>query len=207
VRDIAIGVMARRALVDVMKRLHSRGLVNIRGGNASIKLELAPGYTLVYITPSGKPKDILRETDIAVISLEGEIVEGKPSSEYRLHIEVYRRRREARAVVHAHSPLTLAAHRLGLLGKIADRYVEASYYVGCVEVVGMLSPGSMELARSVGEKAAKCNAIILEGHGVVAIGSATNPVEAVYEALDRVEALEDLSRIALAETYRRIGHS
>ncbi|NOZ89018.1 MAG: class II aldolase/adducin family protein, partial [Crenarchaeota archaeon] len=180
----------------------------LRGGNASALLRLPDGSVFVYITPSGAVKPRLSEESIAVMSLDGYTYWGRPSSEYRLHLEVYRRVPGARAVVHAHNPATVQAARLelrldpGLLG------VEARYYLGgCVSRVPPLEPGTQQLAEAAAEALERCPAAVMEGHGAVAVGYAEDPVAAVYEAVDRLEALEDLARAALLEAQagRRLG--
>ena len=200
-----VGERVRRALVEAMRILHSRGLVNLRGGNASARLAMPFDVEYVYITPSGKPKPLLDPLDVAVMTIDGRVVEGKPSSEYRLHLAVYRSRSDARAVVHAHNPLTVAAARLNLIDSVLDASVEARYYVGgCVGRVPYLEPGSQELAEAAAKALSRCNAAVMEGHGAVAVGVAKDPVEAVYEAVDRLEALEDAVRIALVERGCRV---
>ena len=196
----ALGLRVREALVEAMRILHDRGLVNLRGGNASARVDLPYGVTYIYITPSARPKHRLNPLDIAVMGLDGSVVEGRPSSEYRLHLAVYRARGDVRAVVHAHNPLTVAVARLGLHEKLVEASVEAKFYIGgCVALVGFHEPGTQELAEAAARALQKCNAAILENHGAVAVGLSRDPVEAVYEAVDRLEALEDTARIVLAE--------
>ncbi len=178
-------------IADVMHLLYRRGLVQVRGGNASI---YDPENSLVYISPTGIPRHRISPEDVAVISLKDRIkvVKGAPSSEWRMHIEVYRRVRNARAIVHAHSPYTIA---LSLLGVKPDPSIttEAADRVKCVNFVGRLRPGTEELATNVGKALeAGCPAAILEGHGVVAYSEL-----GIYHALEIVEALEDLSMIQL----------
>lgn len=165
--------------------------MQVRGGNASI---YDPKEELVYISPTGIPRHRIGPEDVAVISLKDgiKVVKGVPSSEWRMHIEVYRRIRGARAIVHAHSPYTIA---LNLLGVEPDPSIttEAADRIRCVSFVGKLKPGTEELATSVGRALeAGCPVAILEGHGVVAYSEL-----GIYHALEIIEALEDLSMIQL----------
>ena len=181
--------------------LHSRGLINLRGGNASARLALPNGVEYIYITPSGAAKHALSERDIAVMTPDGLVVEGRPSSEYRLHLSVYRARSDVSAVVHAHNPLTVAVAAAGLEAELLEASVEARYYVGgCVAHVPYHEPGSEELARAAADALRRCDVAVLAGHGAVAVGTSRDPVEAVYEAVDKLEALEDaaLSLVARA---------
>ncbi len=175
-------------LVDAMALLHARGLINVKGGNGSVRLG-----EYFWITPSGVAKHRLEPGVLVKIHIPTGRIEGpgKPSIEHRMHLEIYRNVEEAAAVLHAHSPYTLALHMSGL--EVApSSTVESRYAIGeCIGLVEELPPGSSELARRVGEEAKRCRVMILAGHGVVAWG------RRVYEALDALEALEDLAKISL----------
>jgi len=171
-------------LADVMRLAYERGLINILGGNASIRLR--DGF---LITPSQKPKNMLRAEDMVFVDWD-EGPKGHASMEWMMHREVYRASGSYEAVIHTHNPLTLALHEAGLKIDPAQ-YVEA-YSIGpCIEVVPRLPPGSRELAEAVGNAVKRCRVAVLLGHGVVAAAPG------IYEALDAVEALEDIARIRL----------
>ncbi len=193
-----IGLRVREALVDVMRLLYERRLVGVRGGNASALVVLPEGTRFVYVTPSGAVKPRLKPEDIAVVGVDGYVYEGKPSVEYRMHLEVYNSVEGARAVVHSHNPTTVLLYYKGLSLDTRALGVEARYYLGeCVSSVGAYEPGSVELARATASALKKCPVAVLEGHGAVAVGYNSDPVEALYEALDRLEALEDIAVASL----------
>ncbi|MEA4911287.1 MAG: class II aldolase/adducin family protein, partial [Oscillospiraceae bacterium] len=72
-------------------------------GNLSI---YDPQLGAMIITPSGLPYETMTAKDLMVITLSGEVLEGKnrPSSEWRMHAEIYKKCPEIRALVHTHSP-------------------------------------------------------------------------------------------------------
>jgi L-fuculose-phosphate aldolase len=184
-----------------MRILHERGLLNVRGGNASALVRLPDGSGFVYVTPSGAAKPRLREEDIAVMSPGGHVYWGRPTSEYRLHLRVYERLEGVRAVVHAHNPAAVLAAERGVVLDTGLAGVESRYYIGdcdAVPVAPFKPPGSVELAEAAAEALARCPVAVLEKHGAVAVGFSGDPVAAVYEAVDRLEVLEDLARAALA---------
>lgn len=183
-------------LVDAMSLLHTRGLINVRGGNGSVRFG-----DYFWITPRSVAKHRLEPGMLVKIHVPTGRVEGpgKPSIEHLMHLEIYRRVEEAAAVLHAHSPYTLALHMSGLKVDPSST-VESRYAIGeCIGLVEELPPGSSELARRVGEEAERCRAVILAGHGVVAWG------RSVYEALDALEALEDLAKISLHVATLGVG--
>jgi L-fuculose-phosphate aldolase len=180
----------RAQVADVMRRLYERGLVSARGGNASI----LGRDGLIYISPSGHPRHLIGPEHVAVIRPDGSVVEGRPSSEWRMHVEVYRRIPGARAVVHAHGSMAVAAAAAGIPLRTST-LTEAAYSLGeCgeVPVVPPVRPGTWELARAVAEALAGsgCRGAVLAGHGMVAYSG-----ETIYHALDAVEAIEELARV------------
>ncbi len=185
--------MEKARLADVLKLLYMRGLVQVKGGNASI-IDRARG--LIYITPSGTPKHTVKPEEIAVIDLEGNTINGSPSSEHMLHSQIYKAIREAKAIVHAHPPHTLALVEAGI-NIDANLLAEAHHKIKCIAKIPPIKPGTLELAETTARKMKEtnCNIAILERHGVVAYS--TNDI---YDALDTVEALEDLAKIILAKT-------
>ena len=181
----------RKEIVEVMKLLYDRGLINIMGGNASI-VDRTRG--VVYISPSAVPKNRLHPNDIAIISLDGGIILGKPSSEYQMHLSIYKSIPEANAVLHAHLPHAVLAGELGVaLNPL--KYVESKYTVGnCIATVPRLPSGTEELAEATAKALADndCKVGILLGHGAVAYSD-----KSLYHALDLLEGLEFLSYLEI----------
>lgn len=190
----------REQIAEVMKLLYSRRLVSVLGGNASI---IDRGKGLVYISPTGIPRTRITANDVAVITIDGKVVEGKPSSEWRMHIEIYRRINDAKAIVHAHPPYTLLVSRLASKG-LAPRLSDALSILseagissgGCVAEAAWAPPGTEELADEVASvlTGSRCRVAVMERHGVVAYST-----DSIYRALDAVEAIEDLARIVYSE--------
>ncbi len=181
------------ALAAVMKRMYQRGLIDVTGGNASIRVKLG-GVDFVLITPGGAAKDVLKPEDMAVIDLEGNVVYGKPSSEYRLHLAVYREMPGASAIVHAHNPLaTILAPHFPL-----ETFMPEAIDT-CITIVPHLPAGSVELARETASRMSRsgCRVAVLEKHGVVAVAEG-EPLKALIRALDLVEAVENAAQRLVA---------
>ena len=183
-------------VADVMNLLYRRGLVSVTGGNASI---YDPEWGVVYISPTGKPRHLITPSDIAIIDLDGRKIRGSPSSEWRMHVAIYKRIPGARAVVHAHGVHTITLSTL--LGEIeglepnVELLGEAAISTGgCVALAKWAKPGTWELAEKVASALADsgCRAAIMERHGAVAYSEGS-----IYRALDAIEALEDLARLTL----------
>ena len=177
------------SVADVIRLLYLKGLVQVRGGNASV---LDRNKGLVYISPSGLPRHLIEADDVAIIDLDGAVKRGIPSSEWRMHVEIYKNIADSVAVVHAHSPWTITLGELDVNEIPIDLTTEAKARVRCVTLVPRIEPGTWELAREVSKRlrAEGCNAAILRGHGVVAYST-----KSIYHALEIVEAVEDLAKI------------
>lgn len=170
----------------VMAALYKRGLVSALGGNVSARLPRAEGF---WITPSHIFKGGIGLDDLLKLDMDCNILEGvgRPSVESRTHATIYRVRPDVNAIVHAHNPITLGLALAGV--QIKPMTLEGSILLGSVEVVPFAPPGSEELSKLVEERARKARVLILQNHGVMALGS--NLLEA--EAM--AETLEDASKI------------
>ncbi len=174
-------------LVEAMKIMFQQGLINPRGGNGSVRIS---DYEIL-ITPSGLPKYMLTPNDLVRYNIVDKTYTGtyKPSIEVHAHAKIYSIREEARAVLHAHPPLTIALIDHGIRGWWETELVEAEFSVEQVYVAKPAPPGTPELATSIGkcvEKGAKI--VIIPRHGVFAWGST------VWEALDAIVALEYIAK-------------
>ena len=125
----------------------------------------------LYITPSGYPYRCMTADDIVVIDLVGNLIEGKhkPSSEWRMHCEIYRQNPAVNAVVHTHSPnATAFAVRNCAIPVVL---IEMLYFLcGDVPVAPYAPPGSEALGQAAAKQLLKRTSCLLQNHGVVAVG-------------------------------------
>ncbi|MEM0014011.1 MAG: class II aldolase/adducin family protein [Zestosphaera sp.] len=175
----------------VMKLAYEKNLINLLGGNASIRC--GEGF---FITPSQVPKNSLSIEDFVFIRLgDNQVISSssrRPSIEWRMHKAVYVARPEAYAILHTHNPYTIALYDAGLRVDVT-KFVEA-YSIGeCVETVPYKPAGSLELANSTAEALRRCRVAVLLNHGVI------SACKDLYSCLDALEALEDLSKITLVQ--------
>jgi len=167
-----------------MKSLHQRGLMTGIGGNASAR---HMNSEEVWITPSGLYKPELKPSDLVKIDLEGKTLEGifKPSMEWYFHTAIYRRRADVNAVLHTHSPFTTGLALADV--KIRPITLEAATMLAKVPILPFAYPGTEDLGKQVGEAIMGSRAVVLQNHGVVAVGFD------LIEALSTVEILEEVS--------------
>jgi L-fuculose-phosphate aldolase len=173
-----------------METLYSRGLISARGGNISCRLD--DGTML--ITPTGSFKRELSPSDIVKMRLTGEVLSGcRPSIEWRMHAGIYLRSGGAGAVIHSHPPFTT-----GLSISLTVRPVteECRLIAGEIATGPRMEQGSERLARAVSERARTHRAIVLRGHGLVAVGRNLGEAEAITEAVEENSKVFLIARLA-----------
>jgi L-fuculose-phosphate aldolase len=179
----------RDEMVRVARRLWERGLIAGPDGNVSCRLD----ERQLLITPSGTSKVDLRPAEIVVVDLEGKVVKGdlRPSSEMRMHLRVYNRRRDVTAVVHAHPP---TATGFGVAGEdlTAPVLPEIILQMGRVPLIPYQTPGTDAVADALEPFLMAHDAFLLANHGATTLGPSLSV------AHQRMESLEHAARIVLA---------
>lgn len=191
---MAVSLSARRAIVDVCHRLYDRGL--IAGGEGNVSVRLGPDHLLV--TPAGVSKGELRPAELLEVGDDGRLLrgEGAPSTEIGMHLRIYRRRGDVRAVVHAHPP-TATGFAVAGEGLASDVIPELIFQVGTVALVPYGMPGTDALADRLEPFLAGHEAFLLANHGATTVG------QSLRLAHQRMESLEQSARILL--TARLLG--
>lgn len=172
---------ARSAIVASARRLAQLGLNPGRAGNVSARV--AEGFV---ITPSALPYDAMGEDDLVLVDAEDR-PHGRhaPSTEWRLHRDIYARRPEAGGVVHTHSPCAtaLACLRRGIPAFHYEVALAGGNDVRCAEYATF---GSQELSDRAIEALAGRRACLLANHGLVSLAEDTRRAA---ELAEKVEAL------------------
>ncbi len=170
-----------------MRRLYEQKLTTTSGGNVSLRV----GDT-VLITPSQLDKGRIKAEEIGVISLDGENLTPhlKVSMESKMHLAIYNRRSDVKAIVHAHP---VYATSFAIAGKEIKTNLagEAWAIIGKTVFAPYALMGSQNLADNVGTAALKGNCILMENHGILTVG------ENLLQAFDRLEVLEAAAKMNL----------
>ncbi len=178
-------------LVEIAKRLYERNMNAALGGNVSIREEEG-----ILITPAGVNKGYLTEADLVLVDLAGNVLRGagKPSSEGKMHYEIYRQRPDVKAIIHAHPPFAvgfaLAHHDIP-----DDVLPEATIILGRVPCLPYVTPSTVELAREVAQGLHERDAAIMANHGAITVG------KSLEEAYNKMELLE---QTCMSLTYATI---
>lgn len=178
---------AREQVVHYGKELVRRGLAAGSFGNVSMYI---PEGKVLVISPSGMEYERVTPADVVVLTTDGVQLGGdkKPSSEIELHRAFYRTRPDVLAVVHTHSPY---ATTMACMGRpLRPLHYAAGYAGGEVPCIPYVPFGTRELAEAAVQGMGKeRNAVLLGGHGLVAVGPDLS------FAMDVAEQMEFLAQI------------
>ena len=165
----------KKEVIKYAQKLNSTNLSPLRSGNVSIRVthNNVEGFLL---TPSGKRYENLVPEDIVFLALKEEYDNLKlfntslnPSSEWRFHQDIYLKKNEAKAIVHAHSSHATAVSAHG-------KPIPAFHYmialaggddIKCAEYATF---GTTELSKNIIKALENRKACLMSNHGQVAFG-------------------------------------
>ena len=186
-------------LCEVADSFYRRGYAFGSTGNISVR-----EGDRVWITPTGKSLSGLSAGQLACVDLQGASRnENRPSKEFPFHLGVYRRRSDARAIVHLHSTYSVALSCLESAAADDALPPLTPYYfmrVAPLAVLPYFRPGSPELAEAVERAAPAHHCMLLRNHGVICAG------RDLGEAVDRAEELEQTARLHFILRGERVRH-
>ncbi len=94
----------KKLIIDIGKRLWTRGFVAANDGNITVRI----GENEILTTPTGVSKGFMTQDMIIKMTMDGKVISPKnqyrPSSEVKMHIQVYKQRDDIKSVIHAHPP-------------------------------------------------------------------------------------------------------
>lgn len=177
--------MSIKDLVDAGKYLASLGYVEGREGNLSVRVD--GGF---YVKATNAFMSDMTEQDYVFVDMDGRHQgERPPSSEYRMHLAIYRMAPWVNYVVHTHPVYSLSVAEA--TGRIDLLHSEAKiYFKKGISVLPYIEPGTQELADAVALKVKDgYEAVLLKLHGLVTVG------ETLDVALMRTVSVEKSAKI------------
>jgi L-fuculose-phosphate aldolase len=178
----------RSDIVEIGRRLWQRGYVASNDGNISVRLD----DRRLITTPKNVSKGFMTADMMVVTDLDGRKLAGDraPSSELKMHLQVYRDRPDARAVVHAHPP---TATGFAVAGIPLDRAVLAEVVttLGSIPIAEYATPSTDELPAACSKYLKAHDGLLLANHGALAIGPD------LLTAYHRMETIEHFAKISL----------
>ena len=160
----------RAQVIKYAKKLNTTNLSALRSGNVSVRVK-EKGVNGFYITPSGAKYSSLKTKDIVFVSLKGRFdkKKDKPSSEWRFHQDIYVNKKDAKAIVHAHSTCATAV-------STHNKSIPAFHYM--VGVAGgndikcskYATFGTRSLSKNILSALKNRTACLMSNHGQIAFG-------------------------------------
>lgn len=155
----------RNAVIKTCLQMNAEGINQGTSGNVSVRT--GEGF---LITASGVPYDKMKPAHVIEMDLEGNYRgDFLPSTEWRMHMDIFRARPEAKAIVHVHSTYATA---LACLRKDIPAF---HYMIGVtggtsLRVSGYAEFGTQELSDTMLKAMADRTACLLANHGQICFG-------------------------------------
>lgn len=171
--------------------LWHRGLTGSLEGNLSCRLT----DQTFLCTPSMLHKGMLNPDDLVVVDAHGNAIgPGKPTSELKLHLQMYRLRPDAKAIVHAH-PQWATAMALNH-ETIPDDYLpEAACLLGSVCLLPFVMPGTILDDEQLRPIAQEHKSFLMANHGALVLANDLVEGFSRMETLERIAAVVSVARL------------
>ncbi len=178
----------KKLIVEIGKRIWQRGYVAANDGNITVKLNDRE----ILTTPTGMSKGFMDVDMIIKVDINGKVISGnpkyRPSSEAKMHFEVYKERPDVKSVVHAHPPYATSFAVAGIpLNKCV--LPEAIIVLGAVPTAKYGLPSTMEIPDAIREHIKNSDVLLLENHGALSLGTD------LLNAYHKMETLEHTASI------------
>jgi L-fuculose-phosphate aldolase len=178
----------KKQIVEIGKRIWQKGYVASNDGNITVMMNDDELLT----TPTGVSKGFMTTDMIIKCDKKGNVISGnskfRPSSEVKMHLEVYKERPDIKSVVHAHPQYATSFAVAGIpLNKCV--LPEAIIVIGAVPIAPYGLPSTMEIPDAIRPLIKNSDAILLENHGALTLGSD------LLNAYHKMETLEHTASI------------
>jgi len=173
----------KQLICHIGKRIYDRNMAAANDGNISVKLNEDEWLC----TPTGVSKGFMTPEYICKVDAQGNVIEAngnyRPSSEIKMHMRIYQKREDVKAVVHAH-PAYATSFAIAGIPLTQPIMPEAVIFLGCVPIVEYGTPSTMEIPDNVEKYLEYYDAVLLESHGALTWGS---DLLTAYHKMESVE--------------------
>jgi L-fuculose-phosphate aldolase len=182
----------RHELIEICRLMYQKNLIVSIDGNVSVRL----GGERLLTTPSGVCKGLIEAQDLVITDMAGQVGSEesapgnsyRPSSELRMHLEIYRQRPDVRAIVHAHPPITTALTVAGV-SLAACILPETLVNLGTIVTTAYATPTSADVPLVIRDLIRDHDALVLDRHGAVTVGVS------LMDAYAKMEKVENAAQV------------
>jgi L-fuculose-phosphate aldolase len=174
---------AKNMVCAAGKKLLKEGLVARTWGNVSVRIN----DRQMVITPSGRRYDELNPSDMVLVDFYTLKFEGKikPSSELKLHCQVYKTRPHIQAVIHTHqmyaSIVAAAQKDVMVLNEEHQRILGGPV----IKAAPYALPNTKKITVETANAIEQSNAALMANHGAVCIGTSLDGAFEVANTLEK----------------------
>ncbi len=181
----------KKEVIEYAKKLNTENLSPLRSGNISVRAN-NDGVDGFFITPSGIRYDELKTESIVFLEFNEnnnlKKISDKtvnPSTEWRFHQDIYIEKKDAQAIVHAHSAnaAAVSAHGKNIP---AFHYMVALAGGNNIKCAEYATFGTKELSQNIINALEERKACLMSNHGQVAFG------KSLSEAFELAEEIENI---------------
>lgn len=178
----------KQQICDIGKRIYDRRMVASNDGNISVRIS----ENEYLCTPTGVSKGFMTPEYICKIDGEGNVLEAnegfRPSSEIKMHLRVYAKRPDVKAVVHAH-PIFATSFAIAGIPLTQPIMPEAVIALGEVPIAEYGTPSTKEIPDAVEKYLPYYDAVLLANHGAL---SYSDSLLAAYHKMESLEFYAEL---------------
>ncbi len=209
----------KKDICDIGQRIWQKGFCAGNEGNHSVRI----AEDRVLCTPTGISKGFLVPEDVCVVDMEGRQVEPnargrKRTSEVLVHLAIYKKRPDVRAVIHSHPPHA-TAFAIANIPLPEGVHPEAEVFLGKVRTAKYATPSKQDLPDSITPLIdEETNTVLMGNHGSVSfdrdlIGAfykleildAYCRILLLCKSLGRINVLDPGQMTELLEVKRKFG--
>ena len=174
-------------LVNACHRVAELNYVASSGGNLSYRVD----DNVMLITPTKTYKRKVGFEDICIIDLDGNVLYAadgkKPTGEWPFHTRIMQKRKDVKAIVHAHPPVltgfAIAGDNMLHQAFLPEMLIE----IGPLVTVKYATPLSQELSDEFEHVIDQSNGFLMENHGAAFLSP--NSIEDAVELLEMSECM------------------
>lgn len=178
----------RNDIVRIAVLMHDQGLSAGVGSNYSVRISEKE----MLITPTGINKARLKPEDLIHVDMSGKVIsgKGKVSSEFPMHVWIYKELPDTKAIIHSNPPY-LSAFSVAGIGLETAHLTEPYLHLGdYIPIVHYATPSTEDLASMFKPYLRPHRKVyIMQNHGVVSLGAT------LIEAYDNIELAENYAQV------------
>ncbi len=156
----------KKQMAQIGHRIWQKGFCAGNEGNHSVRIS----EDRVLCTPTGISKGFLEADDMCIVDMDGNQVEPNPkgrkrTSEVLVHLAVYKKRPDVKAVIHSHPPHA-TAFAIAQIPLPEGIHPEAEVFLGKVRTAPYATPSKPELPDSIIPLIGpETNTVLMANHG------------------------------------------